>query len=225
MSDYIVLDIETQELVQDWSKPWEAGLACCCVWDSGIVKAFGPNDLDALAVYLKQTWNKLLVTWNGDAFDIPLLDGLGMSVTQTSCDPAATLRGITGKRCRLESTARATLGKGKSGHGHSAPDLWKQGDLAQLHAYCINDVMLTRELFLFSRQYGYLVVEGDRVVPLSVPGCTAGPRKICEPPSKEPATQRQIAYIQRLYGYDWQPTPGFTKTQAAQLIDERLKAK
>lgn len=222
--NYIVLDIETQRLVEDWSKPWEAGLACCCVWWNSVCRIYGPGDdeMESLSRLLTQTKDCLLVTWNGLAFDIPLLEGLGVKVPHDSCDPAAMMRELTGRRCRLEEVARATLGKGKSGHGENAPQLWKEGRLAALHAYCIQDVEITRELFLFAQRYGYLVVE-NRVVPVRVPGCTAGPREVCEPPSKEPATEKQLAYIRRLYyPTHWAPTPGFTKHQAAQMI-ERLK--
>lgn len=222
--NYITLDIETQELVQDWSKPWEAGLACCCILDNIGLKIFGPNDIEALGLYLQQTKDHLLVTWNGDAFDIPFLRGLGIVVEQESCDPAALLRGVVGKRCSLDNTSRSTLGQGKIGHGHSAPQLWKEGDLARLHAYCAHDAKLTEQLFLFARQYGYLVVD-DRTVPIRVPGCVAGPREVCDPPSKEPATDKQIAYLQRLLApRSWYPTPGFTKAHAAEMI-EKLKAK
>lgn len=229
MRNYLVLDIETQNLVADWGKPHEAGLAVCCVWTSWDERfhLFGPQDVERLDSALRAWFNDkdpLIVTYNGSAFDLRVLDGLGIKiVTDYHCDLAIEIQKGAGRRHKLEEVARATLGRGKSGHGHQAPALYQAGLLAQLHSYCMDDVALTRDLFLFARRHGYLVV-GNKAIPVSVPGGVAGPREVCEPPSKEPATEKQIAYIQQLQGYAWQPTPGLTKSQASEMI-EALKAR
>lgn len=228
--NYLVLDLETQKLVQDWGKPHEAGLAVCCVWTSWDERfhLFGPSDLEQMKSRLASWYDlkdPLLVSYNGITFDFRVLAGLGAGcVTDYHCDMAVEIQRGAGRRHKLEDVARATLARGKSGHGHQAPDLYQTGQLARLHAYCMDDVALTRDLFLFAQRYGYVVV-GDHAIPITVPGCTAGPRAAREPPSKEPATEKQVAYIRRLQGYDWQPTPGLTKHQAGEMIEAIKGAK
>lgn len=232
--NYIVLDIETQNLVQDWDKPWEAGLACCCVWTSwdGRFLLFGPNDIERLNTSLS-AWHvqqkaRPVVTYNGESFDLRILVELGVTALKdqddtNSVDMAAILLHKTGRRWSLEEVARHTLSRGKSGHGHQAPQMFAEGQFAHLHTYCMDDVALTRDLFEFARKHGYLVVGKDRIVNIRMRDCTAGPREVCEPPSKEPATQKQIEFLRRLHHPTlWVPTPGLTKHQAGQMI-ERLK--
>lgn len=232
--NYIVLDIETQQLVQDWDQPWKAGLACCCVWTSwdGRFLLFGPNDIErlnaSLLAWYAQSKASHVVTYAGDNFDLRVLSELGVTALQDrgdafSVDMSAQLLHKTGRRWKLEEVARHTLGRGKSGHGHQAPQMFAAGEFAHLHTYCMDDVALTRDLFEFARKHGYLVVGRDYVVDMRLRGCTAGPREVCEPPSRDPATERQLALIRRLHDpIPWVPTPGLTKFQASQMI-ERMK--
>lgn len=43
----------------------------------------------------------------------------------------------------------ATLGKKKTGHGLMAIDYYKEGKWEELKKYCMDDVLLTKELFDF----------------------------------------------------------------------------
>jgi len=57
---------------------------------------------------------------------------------------------------KLQDLASATLGKGKTGTGLDAYHFYKQGQLDKLTEYCLNDVRLTRDLYLHAREHGIL---------------------------------------------------------------------
>jgi DEAD/DEAH box helicase domain-containing protein len=53
--------------------------------------------------------------------------------------------------------AQETLGVTKTGDGLQALQWWREGCIREIIDYCKMDVMLTRDLFLFGRQNGYLI--------------------------------------------------------------------
>lgn len=61
-----------------------------------------------------------------------------------------------GFRVGLDALASATLNVKKSGHGLQAIDWWRQGKLAELFAYCEQDVDVTRQLYEFGRANRYV---------------------------------------------------------------------
>ena len=64
----------------------------------------------------------------------------------------------------LDGLSEGTLGLKKIGHGAHAPLLYQEGKYAELLAYNLHDVRLTRELFDFMLEYNFLVDRADRVV-------------------------------------------------------------
>jgi DEAD/DEAH box helicase domain-containing protein len=53
--------------------------------------------------------------------------------------------------------AQETLGTTKTGDGLQALKWWKEGRLREIIDYCKMDVKLTRDLYLYGRQNGYLI--------------------------------------------------------------------
>lgn len=66
---------------------------------------------------------------------------------------------------RLDEVAFATIGARKSGDGADAPRLFQEGRWAELTDYCINDVVVERDLTAFAERYGYVIApkSGQRV--------------------------------------------------------------
>jgi DEAD/DEAH box helicase domain-containing protein len=62
-----------------------------------------------------------------------------------------------GFRLSLQALGEATLGAAKSADGLQAVQWWREGNTWDLAAYCQRDVELTRELFLFGQEHGYLL--------------------------------------------------------------------
>ncbi|MBI4134707.1 MAG: hypothetical protein HY471_01175 [Candidatus Sungbacteria bacterium] len=63
---------------------------------------------------------------------------------------------VLGYRPRLNDLAKATLGEGKSGSGSLALELYRLGKFAELERYCLDDVRLTKALFEFGAQNGFV---------------------------------------------------------------------
>lgn len=100
----------------------------------------------------------LLIGFNSDAFDIPLLNRYypGDLSHLHSLDLLSEVQKALGRRIRLQSLAEATLGKGKSGDGLTVGQWWKEGKKDDVAKYCIEDVRLTRELYDYALQHGVL---------------------------------------------------------------------
>lgn len=68
----------------------------------------------------------------------------------------------------LDGLARGTFGLGKTGEGAQAPLLYQDKKYEELLDYNLQDVRLTRKLFDFALQYGYVVDRSGRVVTMKV---------------------------------------------------------
>lgn len=64
----------------------------------------------------------------------------------------------------LDALCKATFGLGKTGHGAHAPVLYQRKQYDQLLSYNLQDVRLTRKLFDFIREYGFVVDRDDRCI-------------------------------------------------------------
>jgi hypothetical protein len=64
----------------------------------------------------------------------------------------------------LKDIAGATLNHTKSGDGAMAPILFREGKLAELYGYNLQDVRVTKELFQFILKYRYCVTGGFDIV-------------------------------------------------------------
>jgi hypothetical protein len=64
----------------------------------------------------------------------------------------------------LDALARNTLDKMKFGRGIDAPELFQQGRLLELYQYNLQDVRVTKELYIFIKTRKYLITGGYDVV-------------------------------------------------------------
>ena len=100
----------------------------------------------------------MLIGFNSDTFDIPLLNRYypGNLAHIRSLDLLTEVQKVLSRRVRLQSLAEATLGKGKVGDGIKASGWWKEGERNRVAEYCIEDVRLTRELYDYALMHGVL---------------------------------------------------------------------
>lgn len=160
----ITFDIETRNTFQDAGSNDSAALdiSVVCIHDSD--KGDGPEAYSSYFVEdLPKLWPILekadvLITFNGDHFDIPLLNKYysGDLTKIRSLDLMVEVRNSLGRRIKLDTLAEATLGKKKSGHGLEAIAWWKNGELDKLVKYCIEDVKITKELYEYGLKNGIL---------------------------------------------------------------------
>lgn len=147
----ITFDLETKNTFQDAGSndPADLDMSVVCIHDSldDSYKSFLETDLNNLWPILEQA--DMLVTWNGDHFDIPILNKYypGDISKIKSLDLMKEVQLVLGRRLKLDTVAAATLGKNKSGNGLEAIEWWRNGEIDKLVYYCTEDVKITRELY------------------------------------------------------------------------------
>jgi hypothetical protein len=173
----LVLDVETQYLSDEVTGGWNAVdqflVALVVTWDeAGGMRVWYEPDVPRLLAEAEKF--RKVVTFNGENFDFKVLSHYG-SVTplrERSVDMLVVLSRKLGFRVKLDSLAKATLGKGKTGVGTESVQWWRSGDPAQRQKvvdYCKKDVELTKDIYLFGREKGYVLIEDNK---------QGGPRRV-----------------------------------------------
>src|SRR4051812_19431514 len=173
---FLILDIETQRLVQEvggWDHVDKLGVSVACAYDSKTDQfiAFKENGLKSLIDLCEQ---RLVIGYNIRGFDLPVLVPYGLEISRLDTfDIMYDLEALTRQRyLKLEAVARGTLGTGKSADGLMAVEWWKKGEIQKIIDYCLQDVRVTRDVFQFGRQNGYIKIQRseneDRAVQVSV---------------------------------------------------------
>jgi DEAD/DEAH box helicase domain-containing protein len=156
----ITFDIETRNLFSDVGSndPTALDISVVCIHDSATdtLSSFLQEDLKNLWPILEQA--DMLITWNGDHFDIPLLNKYysGDLSKIKSLDLMREVQLSLGRRLKLDSVAEATLGKNKSGHGLEAIEWWNNGEIDKIIKYCKQDVQLTKDLYDYALSHNHL---------------------------------------------------------------------
>jgi DEAD/DEAH box helicase domain-containing protein len=169
----ITLDIETIAPAMGGGmfdpKTMELTVACIHDTETDAYSSFTKEELPALWPILEKA--DVLVGYNSDHFDIPILDKYyaGDLGKIRSVDLLAEIRNVLGRRLKLDSVAEATLGKKKTGSGLDAIEWWKKGEYEKVKKYCIEDVKITKEIYEYALKNGkvhYLDFGEKRDIPL-----------------------------------------------------------
>lgn len=154
----ITFDIETRNIFQDVGSTDSTALdiSVVCIHDSltDQYSSYLQEDLPKLWPIIEQA--DMLITFNGDHFDIPLLNKYysGDLTKIKSLDLLVEIRNSLGRRIKLDTIAEATLGKKKSGHGLQAVEWWKTGEIDKIIKYCIEDVKITKDVYEYALKNG-----------------------------------------------------------------------
>ncbi|TAL19238.1 hypothetical protein EPN90_04125 [Patescibacteria group bacterium] len=158
MTREIVLDIETQNTFQDVGK-----------YDHRLLKVslvgFHDSADDSWQCLreseLYRLWPLLeradrLIGYNLIGFDLPVLNNYypGNLLNLPTLDIMAEIEKKIGFRVKLDDVAQATLGVGKSGTGLMAIEYFRRGEWEKLSDYCLQDVKVTRDVYLYGREKG-----------------------------------------------------------------------
>ncbi len=156
----ITFDIETKNFFHDVGSndPTALDISVVCIHDSldDSYQSFFEKDFPKLWPILEKA--DILITWNGNHFDIPLLNKYysGDLSKIRSIDLMHEVREVIGRRLKLDTVAEATLGRNKIANGIEAVDWWNQGKLDKLVEYCIEDVKITKQLYDYAIAHGIL---------------------------------------------------------------------
>lgn len=175
----LTFDLETLKLAEELEYGWEdlrnggGGVSCLVLWSAatGRPHLFDQNTLSDSISMIEAS--DVVLTFNGVGFDIPVLEGVsGRTIhLKEHLDLLQLIWEAIGKESgyKLTECASRALGIEKNGDGLLAPQLAEDGKWAELLDYCLHDVHLTRNLFLYAQKHGGIVdVEGE-LLELSFP--------------------------------------------------------
>jgi uncharacterized protein YprB with RNaseH-like and TPR domain len=164
----IVFDIETRNIFEDVGKADPALLDISLVgvydYETEEYSSYLQEDLPKLWPLLEKA--DVLITFNGDHFDIPLLNKYysGDLTKIKSLDLLVEFRKVLGRRVGLGNIAEATLGIGKSSNGLQAVEWWKKGDIENIRKYCLQDVKVTKDVYEYALKHKKLKYkDGDNI--------------------------------------------------------------
>ena len=164
----IIFDCETANIFTDVgsARAEDLDLSVVCIYDSETdeYSSYFQEDLKKLWPILEKA--DLLIGYNSDHFDIPLLNKYysGDLTKIKSLDLLKEIKNSLGRRLKLDTIAEATLGKNKSGHGVQATVWWKQGKYEEVKRYCLDDVKITKEIYDYALKNGILKYKDAGVV-------------------------------------------------------------
>ena len=160
---FLVMDVETKQLVQDvggWDHVDKLGISIACAYDSKTDEfiAFRENELPKLFELCEE---RLVIGYNIKGFDIPVMVPYGLDAKRLDVfDIMVDLQTLTRQRfLKLEAVAMGTLNTGKSADGLMAVEWWKAGEIQKIIDYCMQDVKVTRDVFQFGRQNGFVKIK------------------------------------------------------------------
>ena len=147
----IVFDIETSNLFSDVASnnPADLSLSVVCIYDydTNSYSHYLEEDLPKLWSILESA--DLLIGYNSDHFDIPLLDKYypGDLYKIRSLDILKEIKNSYGRRMKLDQIAEGTLGQHKIADGLEAIRWWREGKVDKVIEYCIADVRITKDVY------------------------------------------------------------------------------
>lgn len=147
----IIFDIETKNFFDTVhsNDPADLDISVVCLHDSQSNEyySFTEEQFEDMWPYFQNA--DLLVTYNGNHFDIPCLNRYAPFDLHAirHIDMFEDARNATGKKLGLDGIAQATLGIAKSGHGSDAIAWWNAGEIQKIIDYCIQDVKVTKAVY------------------------------------------------------------------------------
>ncbi len=157
----VVFDLETQKLAQDvggWKNisKMRLSLGVAHTREQGFL-TFTEDNVSELIALLKAA--DLVVGFNHVRFDYEVLRAYTSEDLKAlpNLDILLDVQGVLGHRLALDHLAENTLGEKKSGSGLDAQRWFLDGKMDLLEKYCRDDVRITRNLFLFGMEKGFLL--------------------------------------------------------------------
>lgn len=165
----LILDLETKYTFRDYDDPKKLGISVVAIYDykKSQARVFLEDEINKLFRLLEES--SYLIGYNIREFDLPVLQAYypGDVFQFAVFDLLEDIKNKIGKRLALNDILSATLGKKKTGHGLMAIDYYKEGRWQELKKYCLDDVMLTKEVFDFGVKKGeiyYPVIGGKGLI-------------------------------------------------------------
>lgn len=156
----MVLDVETRRSADEvggWHNSHLMGVSIAVLHDGTSYRSFTQEELPEMFA-LMQTAD-CIVGFNTLRFDYAVLQPFCPFDLHTlpSLDILQEIKKRLNYRVSLDNLAHATFNSQKSADGLQALAWWKEGRIDLIAEYCRKDVELTKKLFEFARENGYLL--------------------------------------------------------------------
>ena len=157
----VYFDLETQKSADDvggWGNSHLMKISVGVIWDSLEEKYISYWEKDAKQLVEKLKSADLVVGFNVIGFDYSVLQPYSeFDLTEINTfDMLIDVKKRLGFRLSLNHLAQESFGAEKSADGLLALEWYKQGKMDLIEEYCIKDVEITRDLFLFGKDNGYV---------------------------------------------------------------------
>jgi len=157
----VYFDLESQKLFQEVGgrDPSKLLLACGVTWSTvrNDFAVYWEKDAAALIAELKSA--DRVIGFNIISFDYELLKPYAPNENLRSLRTTDMLQDIyrtLGFRLSLDSIAKATLGATKTADGVQSVEWFRNGELDKVAEYCKADVDITRRIYEFGRDNGFV---------------------------------------------------------------------
>ncbi len=171
---YGVFDIETQLSAREvggWHRADLMRVSCVVLYDSKdkVFHEYLEPQVEDLIAHLQRLG--LVIGFNIKKFDYRVLSGYSDFDFHSlpTLDLLENVHARLGFRLSLDHLAKETLATPKSADGLQALRWWKEGKIREIVDYCIKDVEITRDLYLFGREHRYLVFKNKAEQTVRVP--------------------------------------------------------
>ncbi|MEK7669054.1 MAG: ribonuclease H-like domain-containing protein [Patescibacteria group bacterium] len=157
----IVFDIETSNIFQEVGSNNPADLSISVVgiyeYENDKYNTFLVEEFSNLWPIIENA--DMLITFNGDHFDIPLLNKYysGDLSKIKSLDILKEMQKVAGRRMKLDQIAEGSLGVNKTGHGLDAIKWWREGEIEKVKKYCLDDVRITKDVYEYALKNNKLI--------------------------------------------------------------------
>ncbi len=172
--NYAVFDLETQRSAAEvggWHRAHLMKVSCAVLYDSRRDRFvdFLESQVDRFVGQL-QTYD-LIIGFNIRRFDYRVLRGYSDFNFENlaTLDILEDIKNQLGFRLSLDHLARLTLGAGKTADGLQALQWWQEGHIMEIIQYCRQDVKITRDLYRYGRDNGYLIYKDRNQKKLRIP--------------------------------------------------------
>ena len=165
----VVLDLETQHSFREFEKAKDLKVSVVGLYDFATKQSrtFLESELSKLFLLLEHA--SYTIGFNIRSFDMQVLQPYyaGDVASFSILDICDEVKEKIGRRLSLNDLAFATLGTKKSGHGLMAIELFKEDKWDELKKYCLDDVIVTKQLFGYgvaNEKIHYLSEKGKETI-------------------------------------------------------------
>lgn len=159
---YLVFDVETRRSAAEvggWNRADRMGVSIAVAYDSRADDFFSYTQEALPELFARMRAARLVVGFNSFRFDYAVLSAFAPFDLRAlpGLDLLRRVQDSLNYRVSLDNLGQATLDEPKSADGLQALRWWQEGRLDDIAAYCRKDVDLTRRLYLFGLEHGWLL--------------------------------------------------------------------